>query len=302
MKSPFLSQSVEIIFRELKGVISENEYTEYSAKKNENEKFTQTVFRTYDGDKISRLALEQYTVNSKAFGVVLNIYPKPEFGIPIFTFQFGGQIPDRVIFVIDIIPVISSPADPGISGIYKKHASGMNNLGSGQDWINQICTENALICQYKALEPEKVLSALTDYLVYWRDACYFKAVANVTEADQKVATGNILKFKSILHENDAGLEIYSRKFGKEMSLAIQSAAFGSVPALTGLTEPESNNNDVLEGASAVSSVVAWTPDAEQFLQEAPRFVRSKIRASAEKKALELGIKEINRAFIETLRK
>ncbi len=169
MRSPVLEKSNEIIFRELKGIISESEYIEYSAKKNETEKFTQTIFRIYDGEKISRMALEQYTVNSKANGVVLNIYPKPEFGIPLFTFQLGGQIPDKVIFVIDIIPIFKSQVDSGITEIYKKHALSMENLGSSQDWINLICTKNALICQYKPLESEKILDALTDYLSFWRD-------------------------------------------------------------------------------------------------------------------------------------
>ncbi|MEI6886455.1 MAG: hypothetical protein WCO02_18340 [Bacteroidota bacterium] len=64
MKSAALDKSIEIIFRELKGIITENDYTEYSAKKNENEKFTQTIFRTYNGERLSRPALKKYTIKS----------------------------------------------------------------------------------------------------------------------------------------------------------------------------------------------------------------------------------------------
>jgi hypothetical protein len=49
-------------------------------------------------------------------------------------------------------------------------------------------------------------------------------------------------------------------------------------------------------------VVTWATDAEEYLQRAPEFICAKIRNSAEKKALELGLKEISRNFIENLRK
>lgn len=302
MKSPVLDKSVEIIFRELKGIISENDFSEYSAKRNETEKLTQTIFRTYNGEKISRLVVEQYTINSKAYGVVLNIYPKPEFGIPIFTFQLGGQIPDRVIFVLDIIPVIKSDPDSQISEIYKKHASGMSNLGSSQDWINQICSGNALICQYKPLETEKIVEALSDYLCFWRDKFYLPAKQGIKSQDEEEAIENILTFKSILHANDAGLDIYLKKFGKAMASAIESAAFGSEPSLEGMTEiPFEKKNLSQENLPPVGDIL-WTDDAKQYLQDAPVFVRSKIINNAEKKALSLGIKEITRDFIENLRK
>ncbi|MCX6267071.1 MAG: PCP reductase family protein [Bacteroidetes bacterium] len=302
MRSPFLDKCAEIIFRELTGIITENDYTEYSAKKSEAEKYTQTIFRTYNGEKISRLVFEQYTVNSKAYGVVLNIYPKPEFGIPLFTFQLGGQIPDKVIFVTDIIPIIKSPTDTGISEIYRKHSTGMNNLGSAQEWINQICTGNALICQYKPLEPEKILSALTEYLCYWRDAYYLPAKPDIPEEDQKPVVENILKFKTILHENDAGLEIYLKKFGKEMMAVIENAAFGSEPSLQKKILAETENSSLPDQRFNTNDGILWSAEAEAYLQDAPKFVRSRIKNNAEQKALELGIKEITRTFIENLRK
>jgi len=302
MRSPVLDKSSEIIFRELKGVISETDYTEFAAGRKENEKLTQTVFRTYNGEKISRLVFEQYTVNSKAYGVVLNIYPKPDSGIPIFTFQLGGQIPDKVIFVLDIIPVIHSEVDRGISDIYKKQVAGMQNLGSSQDWINQICSENALICQYKPLNPEKILLALTDYLCFWRDKYYLPEKPGISAQAEKEAIGNILKFKSLLRANDSGLDIYLRKFGKEMVAVIESAAFGSEPSLQGISGAATEQPDLSEETPTRSGDIVWTSDAEQYLQDAPKFVRSQIRNNAEKKALSMGITNITREFIENLRK
>jgi len=78
MKSIYLEKTIEIIFDSLKGIVSENEYLSISARKNEGEKVTQTTFQTYESEKLSRIVLEQYTVNSKANGVVLKMYPKPD--------------------------------------------------------------------------------------------------------------------------------------------------------------------------------------------------------------------------------
>ena len=302
MKSNVLDKSIEIIFRELKGIISENDYLEYSAKNCENEKVTQTVFRVYSAEKSARLVLEQYTINSRAYGVVFNIYPTPESGIPIFTFQLGGQIPDKVIFVLDIIPVIVSGADAGISGIYKKHSLNATSLGSGQDWINKICSANALICQYKPLDPEYVLLSLADYLCFWRDTYYLPSHEKISAETESEAIKNILKFKSLLHANDAGLDIYTKKFGKKMADVIIGAAFGSEPSLDEPIEAKSGESALPDKTISQDSGITWTGEAEQYLQEAPKFVRSKIRRDAEKKAQELGLKEITSDLISKLRK
>ncbi len=303
MKSIYLEKAIEIIFNTLQGIISEDEYTLISARKNEGEKFTQTIFKTFEAEKLSRVALEEYTVNSKANGVVLNIYPKCNYNIPIFTFQLGGQIPDKVIFVVDIIPTLKSVETYKSKDIYSHYSSVVNNLGSQKEWINEICTVNAIICQYKPMDPELILKALSEYLCYWKEI-YTNVNEPVSEENEvKEITENILNFKKILHANDAGLEIYLKKFGKNVLTAIETAAFGAYP---GLEIDKSQNfldtSDQVKNNSDSNSDFYWTNDANDFLQEAPKFVRSKIKDNAEKKAKELGIKEINRDFVENLRK
>ncbi len=268
----------------------------------DNEKVTQTIFRTYNGDKLSRLILEQYTVNSKAYGVVLTIYPKSEFGIPIFTFQLGGQIPDRVIFVLDIIPLIKMEPISELKDLFLKYSSEMQNLGTSQDWMNQIASEHALVCQYRPLEPDQITNALADYLQIWKEKFYMPAEPNSGEQDRKAAIETILRFKKILHANDAGIDIYLKKFGKPMVAAIEDAAFGSEPSLGNSSENEEIASEPVGNSDTDSGTLKWTGDAEQYLLEAPKFVRAKIRENAEKKAMELGIKIITAEFIENLRK
>ncbi len=303
MKSIYLEKSIEIIFNALHGIVSEDEYSLVSARKNEGEKFTQTIIKTFDAEKLSRITIEEYTVNSKAYGVVLNIYPKSNYGIPIFTFQLGGQIPDKVIFIVDIIPTLKTGEEHKTKEIFNHYSSLLNNLGSEQDWINEICSANALICQYKPLDPEMILKALSEYLNYWKEL-YVQATAPVSkDVEIKEITESIVKFKKILQANDAGLDIYLKKFGKEMLAAIEAAAFGGYPGLD-ILEPQK----VIEASESVNKVVEvnsnfkWTKEAEDYLLDAPKFVRTKIRNNAEKKAKESGISEITRDFIENLRK
>ena len=148
--------------------------------------------------------------------------------------------------------------DVGISEIYKKHSSGMHNLGSSQEWINLICTKYAIICQYKPHEPEKTLNVLTDYLCFWRDTYYLPAEPVISEQAQKLAIENILRFKTLLLANDAGLEIYLKKFGKGMLAVIESAAFGSDPALNNNTDVEIEKSNLLEqSSSATGDIVPY---------------------------------------------
>ena len=122
-----------------------------------------------------------------------------------------------------------------------------------------------------------------------------------TVIDQ-AAVEAIVRFKKILHANDAGLDIYLKKFGKPMLDAIENASFGAYPSLE--TDEEIDNIPPLtaEIPETSNSQVKWTDEAAQYLEEAPKFVRSKIRANAEKKAMETGVKLITPEFIENLRK
>ena len=101
--------------------------------------------------------------------------------------------------------------------------------------------------------------------------------------------------------NKAGLDIYLKKFGKAMVTAIESAAFGSAPALEKETGDDLEKQDTSIETKSQGGNITWSDDAELYLQDAPKFIRAKIRSNAEKKAGELGIMEISREFIANLR-
>jgi len=70
-----------------------------------------------------------------------------------------------------------------------------------------------------------------------------------------------------------------------MASAIESAAFGSEPAFEKREENSVEEPDLSEKNKTKNESIIWTEDAEQYLQEAPKFVRTKIRNNAENKAL-----------------
>ncbi len=303
MKSEFINKAWELIFQELAGIIPQHEFVEYSAHKTQGDQVTETIFRLFEAEKLSRIVLEQYTIRSKMYGIVLNIYSKPGYGIPILTFQLGGQIPDKTIFVLDIIPICNKEkVNQLVSGLYQQESLKFENLGSGQKWLHEITSPNLIVCQYKACDPQKIIDALGGYLRYWRDK-FYKPACNLNEAvltDQAVES--LLHYKQVLHANDSGLDIYLRNFGAAMVNVIEQAAFGGEPALVDVGISGSPGPIEAKGSVIEPAELRWTPEATQYLQEAPRFVRSAIKEKAELKAKELGLKEITAELVGSLRK
>ena len=107
---------------------------------------------------------------------------------------------------------------------------------------------------------------------------------------------------TLLHANDAGLDIYKKKFGEKMASVIIDAAFGSEPSPVEPKDKEQAFADAAEANPEPGLEICWTKEAEEYLQEAPKFVRSKIRNNAETKAKEQGLKEITAEFVANLRK
>jgi hypothetical protein len=301
VKSLLLDDTVDIIFDELEGVFDKDNYTEYSAAKSTGERKTQSRFRYYETEKLSRIVLEQYEIKSKMHGVVFNIYPQPEYGIPIFTYQLGGSIPERVIFVLDIIPTVRADVPSELRKQHQKFVLRMQSPGATQDWIKPITSEQLLVCQYEPLDPELIREAVREYARIWRRVYYTPAEATIGGEQEKRAVEKILEFKRVLHANDAGLAIYERNFGKKMVRAIEEAAFGSEPSITDPVGESNVEPEIEDESFQEDGTLIWTERARDYVQEAPAFVRGRIRRRAEKKAQELGIDEITWDFVNGLR-
>ncbi|KXB06362.1 hypothetical protein AKJ51_03830 [candidate division MSBL1 archaeon SCGC-AAA382A20] len=203
-----------------------------------------------------------------------------------------------------MIPITETETNSALNSLHKKYASEMKNLGCTQNWIKRISSDNSLVCQYRPLEPDRIINALADYLITWREKLYLPAESNVGEKREKMAVENILEYKKILHENDMGLDIYRKKFSKPMVKTIEEAAFGSEPSLRVHKNNKHTNNSGKKPEKTKKSEkeVEWTSEAESYLQEAPKFVRSKIKTKAEEKASQTEKEKITLDFIKNLRK
>jgi hypothetical protein len=298
----WLDEAWQIIARELSTVVDFEVCTEYSASRCDGKSTTQTRFRLFEAEKLARMVVERYTIRTRMQGLVLNLYPKASFDVPLLTFQLGGQPPDKVLFVLDLIPLGRATASPRLASLCAQHrAAGLDGLEKAPPWLKEIASQNVLLCQYHPLEPARALSALRDYLGLWRDEGYLPGRPHQAPEAEQQMIARILKFKRVLHANDAGLAIYSKAFGPAMSQAIVEAAFGAAPAY-----PEPGSKPAEEAAPADADVgsatLPWDTEAEEYVRQAPVFVRRKIREAAEKRAAETGARRVTRALLDSLRK
>ncbi len=298
----WLDEAWQIIAHELSAVVAFDVCAEVAASKCDGKSTTQTRYRLFEAEKLARMAFERYTIRSRMHGLVLNLYPRTSFDIPLLTFQLGGQPPDKVLFVLDVIPLGHAAASGRLASLCAHHrAAGLDGIDTAPAWLKGIASPNLLLCQYRPLDPQHALSALRDYLGVWRDDGYLPAKPHETPATERQMIDHLLAFKGVVHANDAGLSLYAKAFGPAMSRAIVEAAFGAAPAWE-----EAGSRPALDGAPAQPdpppSALAWDPDAEETLGQAPLFVRRKIRAAAEKKASESGAGRVTLALLQSLRK
>ena len=147
-----------------------------------------------------------------------------------------------------------------------------------------------------------VIDALISYLRVWKVTYYISAKPHQNPDTESLVTANILRFKQILHANDAGLNIYEKNFGKIILGTLEYVAFGSYPSLNPETIADKETVNPVDKEECFSGDIVWEEDAKEYLKEAPFFVRKSIKDAAEKKSREAGSMVITKQFIDQLRK
>jgi hypothetical protein len=296
-----IEEAWRLLAGELRSLVDLDKSSELSAARTEGGAETRTDFRLYEAEKLSRMVVERYSIRALR-GLVVNLYPKPEYPVPLLTFQLGGNPPAKTLCVLDLVPFVPArqPSSSLRSAWEKGWDAGFATIEGAPPWLKEIASPHALVCQYKPLDPDVLLTAVRDYVRIWRDEFYLPAQP---DADRTGVEAGILRFKRVLHANDAGLPIYRRSFGAATLNALVDAAFGAAPAL-GADELSAELAASLAGAgegAGEPGSMRWDDDAEAYLQQAPIFVRGQIRKKAEERAAQLGLRSVTRALIEKLR-
>lgn len=245
-------------------------------RKSGNDTFLSSDF--YSADNMSVIILEEYAVRGKLKGNVIIAFPEPNFDIPIFTFQLGGN-ETQSIALLDISPTLPDIDYAPLIPVFEKYKALLGMEPSKVDWVNSICSPYLLHCQYEELDNELFIEAMREYLDIWVEQ-YYKPGAPIESEDQvEIATNAVYKYKHVLHANDPAYGIFSREWGKTVADAFFYLETRDYPSLPIPEEPKAKarsweNKDLN---------ILWSKDAQDQVLQAPMSVHQIIRDTIEER-------------------
>jgi hypothetical protein len=135
---------------------------------------TYLLSELYSADRLAVVILEEYGVREKLKGNVMLTLPEPEWDIPIFMFQLGGNERQKIA-LLDISPTLPSIDYAPVIPVFEKYRDRLRMEPSKVEWVNRICLPSLLHCQYDVLDTEVFLEATREYLQLWIDHYYLPA-------------------------------------------------------------------------------------------------------------------------------
>ncbi|MBN8280190.1 MAG: hypothetical protein J0M16_06250 [Gammaproteobacteria bacterium] len=219
------------MFHELFGErLSHDNFTQFFT--NGVRKGTNTYLMTeiYKAPHLNDVILEEYGVREKLKGNVMLTLPEPEYNIPIFMFQLGGNETQKIA-LLDISPTLPDIDYSPLIPTFEKFRDLLGVPPSKLEWVNKICSPYLLHCQYDALDTETFLKATREYLKIWIEHYYLPGKLIAAEADKAYALKKIYAFKEILHDNDPAYGIFAKAWGRPVADAFFYLETQSNPAL-----------------------------------------------------------------------
>ncbi len=256
-----------------------DDYVEFHANRIKAGTQTFLDLDVYQGDKLATIVVEQYAVRSKLQGCVIVAIPEPEYGIPIFSFQMGGN-KTQSIALVDLSPTAPDIDYTPIRPVCEKYRQQLGLEPSKIDWVNAMYSPLHLHCHYAALDENAFIAAMAEYLDVWIEHYYKPAVPLTDPAAIQTVTDAILRYKRILHENDPAHGIFAKAWGRPVADAFMHLETRDHPALPLHDEPE--EEIVLWKNTELN--ISWTRDAQEQVMEAPITVHHVIRNAIETKA------------------
>lgn len=299
---PYVGAVEELVFQVLgDDVIEVDSFARYSAERRNEGSYLKTRYRRFKPDKLDRVVVENYEIR-RHDGLVVNAYTKPEYGIPIFTLQVGGSGPDKTLVIVDIVSTNSATDQEPVKSLYREYEEKAGFSGTDLEWVKKITSGYALVNQYRSIDPAMMYKAISAYLTTWLELYYKPAKKIANEDTIEEVTGSVLQFKSILHDNDVGLDLYEKNFNEKMLDTIEEVAFGGRPSLPSNNQQDTQNTNGGGGEGGEGhSGGNWTENAINYVNQAPAFARGRIKKNAEEKAKEEGLSVIDLDLIDTLR-
>jgi len=256
-----------------------NDHMEFYSNRKRNS--TETFLRSdiYGGEKLSAVILEEYSVKSKMSGNVIVVLPQPEYNVPVFSFQLGGN-DEKSIALLDISPTLPDTNFTPLVETFEKYRKLLHIEAPKVAWVKSISSPYLLHCQYGDLDKELFLQALREYLAIWIEYFYLPGRKLTDEHAVSTATNAVYKFKHVLHDNDPAYGIFAKAWGKPVADAFFYLETSQHPALP----MPAGEKSLFKAWHNPEHNILWTREAQERVFEAPESVHQLIRDAIEEKA------------------
>lgn len=271
----------------LHGCLDRDDFTEYSSHRQAAETRILARSRLYQGEKLDRVMIHQYTLKPGRGGLVIFAYPRVEYPIPSFLLHIGGMPPARTLLILDLASNSATLDMAPFQRVAETHRAVLELPDTQVEWLRSVTSPHLLYCPLKPLEPERFLSAFEATVETWRSSYIEPATRDEDAVSVKNRSEAVLELKKVLFRNDPAFPVFTRAFGQGMSDVFAEAAFGGTPGLsiTDAVEPLPTPGSWVNKKLGVS----WNADAQERVHEAPTFLRPIIRRIIEKEAIKEGI-------------
>lgn len=277
----------EALFLErLQACLDRDDFTEYSAWRHTPDKFVQSRARIYQGEKLDRVMINQYSLRRGRGGLVIFAYPRVQYDIPSFLLHVGGHPPEKTLLTLDLAPCSPVTDLSPFAAVAETHRAAMDLPTNRLEWLESVTSPHLMHCAFKPIDPEQFFTALEAIIEVWRTAYIEPAPRDEEARSVQARRDRLLEMKKVIFQNDPAFPVFTRAFGKTMSDVLAEAAFGGDP---GLSIAEATEAPPAPGSWVNKKLgVGWNADAQERVHEAPAFLRPMIRRIIEKEAAKDG--------------
>jgi len=264
--------------------MSDDDVMQFYSNRTKGEKHTFLSSDFRQADKMSVVILEEYEARGKLKGNVLMTFPEPEYDIPIFNFQLGGN-GVQSIGLLDLSPTVPDIDYAPLIPVYEKYKQALGINPPHVDWVKSIASPYLLHCHYEEMDTDLFIEAMSAYLDVWIEHYYQPAEKLTDEARVEITTNAIYKFKRVLHANDPAYGIFSKEWGPSVADAFYYLETRDYPALA---MPDHTKFKAWENTDLS---VLWEREAQEQVMQAPESYQQTIREAVEQRvsAAHLGI-------------
>ncbi|EXJ15286.1 protochlorophyllide oxidoreductase [Imhoffiella purpurea] len=275
----------------LKTSLDLEDFTEYAACREGREKRIWSRARIYQGEKLDRVMVSQYSLRRGRVGLVIFAYPRVEYDIPVFLLHVGGMPPERTLLTLDL-----APSSPGMDlspfcAVAETHRPALDLPDTPLEWLSAVTSPHILHCAFKPLDPDGFFAAFEAVVETWLHHYIERAERDLDPVSVQARRETLLELKKEVFRNDPAFPVYTRAFGKTMSDVLAEAAFGGDP---GVSIAEEIEPPPPSGSWVNKKLgVGWSADAQERVHEAPVFIRPMIRRIIEKEAAKEGMAQVD---------